>query len=131
MKRRTAREKALQALFQIDISDIDKEIAIEHVLEGEKSDSYLTKLVDGVLSHQVSIDETIKQYLENWSLERIANVDRNILRLTAYEMMYGQADDVPVNVAIDEAVEIAKLYGDDQSGRFVNGVLSKIKENQQ
>ncbi|EOR23345.1 transcription antitermination factor NusB [Cytobacillus oceanisediminis] len=131
MKRRTAREKALQALFQIDISDIDKEIAIEHVLEGEKSDSYLTKLVDGVLSHQVSIDETIKQYLENWSLERIANVDRNILRLAAYEMMYGQADDVPVNVAIDEAVEIAKLYGDDQSGRFVNGVLSKIKENQQ
>lgn len=131
MKRRTAREKALQALFQIDISDIDKEIAIEHVLEGEKSDSYLTKLVDGVLSNQVSIDETIKQYLENWSLERIANVDRNILRLAAYEMMYGQADDVPVNVAIDEAVEIAKLYGDDQSGRFVNGVLSKIKENQQ
>ena len=131
MKRRTAREKALQALFQIDISDIDKEIAIEHVLEGEKSDSYLTKLVDGVLSHQVSIDETIKQYLENWSLERIANVDRNILRLAAYEMIYGQADDVPVNVAIDEAVEIAKLYGDDQSGRFVNGVLSKIKENQQ
>lgn len=130
MKRRTAREKALQALFQIDISDIDKEAAIEHVLEGEKSDPYLTKLVDGVLNNQVSIDETIKQYLENWTLERIANVDRNILRLATYEMIYGQADDVPVNVAIDEAVEIAKLYGDDQSGRFVNGLLSKIKENQ-
>lgn len=131
MKRRTAREKALQALFQIDISDIDKETAIEHVLEGEKSDLYLTKLVDGVLSYQVSIDETIKQYLENWSLERIANVDRNVLRLATYEIMYSQADDVPVNVAIDEAVEIAKLYGDDQSGRFVNGVLSKIKANQE
>lgn len=130
MKRRTAREKALQALFQIDISDIDKETAIEHVLEGEKYDPYLTKLVDGVLNNQVSIDETIKQYLENWTLERIANVDRNILRLATYEMIYGQADDVPVNVAIDEAVEIAKLYGDDQSGRFVNGLLSKIKENQ-
>lgn len=86
--------------------------------------------MDGVLNNQVSIDETIKQYLENWTLERIANVDRNILRLATYEMIYGQADDVPVNVAIDEAVEIAKLYGDDQSGRFVNGLLSKIKENQ-
>ena len=86
--------------------------------------------MDGVLSHKDSIDETIKQYLENWTIERIANVDRNVLRLAAFEIMYGQSDDVPVNVAIDEAVEIAKLYGDDQSGRFVNGVLSKIKENQ-
>lgn len=130
MKRRTAREKALQALFQIDVSDIDKDTAIEHVLEEEeKKDPYLTKLVDGVLSHQTSIDEQIKSYLENWTIERIANVDRNILRIATYEILYGQDTDVPANVAIDEAVEIAKRFGDDKSSKFINGVLSKIKSN--
>ncbi|KAB7669974.1 transcription antitermination factor NusB [Bacillus sp. B1-b2] len=130
MKRRTAREKALQALFQIDVSDIDKDTAIEHVLEEEeKKDPYLTKLVDGVLSHQTSIDEQIKSYLENWTIERIANVDRNILRIAAYEILYGQDADVPTNVAIDEAVEIAKVFGDEKSSKFINGVLSKIKNN--
>ncbi|WP_445490522.1 transcription antitermination factor NusB [Niallia sp. 03133] len=129
MKRRTAREKALQALFQIDLSNTNKEEAIEHVLEGEKRDAYLLKLVNGVLEHQQKIDETIKSYLENWTLERIANVDRNLLRLAAFELLYN-ADDVPGNVVIDEAVEIAKLYGDDQSSKFINGLLSKIKQNQ-
>ncbi|HWJ76848.1 MAG TPA: transcription antitermination factor NusB [Niallia sp.] len=130
MKRRTAREKALQALFQIDISDIDKDTAIEHVLEEEQHDAYLTKLVNGVLSHQVSIDNHIKSYLENWTIERIANVDRNILRIATYEILFGDNEDVPANVAIDEAVEIAKVFGDDKSSKFINGVLSKIKNNQ-
>jgi len=125
MKRRTAREKALQALFQIDLSQTDKEEAILHALDGEKRDAYLTSLVDGVLENQQEIDEVIKKHLENWTMERLANVDRNLLRLSIYELLYMNGE-VPANVVMDEAVEIAKLYGDDQSSKFINGVLSRI-----
>ncbi|KON87100.1 antitermination protein NusB [Sporosarcina globispora] len=127
MKRRTAREKALQALFQIDVSGTEPESAIEHVLEGEKSDEYLGKLVSGVLQHKETIDGEIKIYLEKWTLERLATVDRNLLRLSVFELLY-LAEDVPANVVLDEAIEIAKLYGDDKSSKFINGVLSKVKE---
>ncbi|AND41380.1 MULTISPECIES: transcription antitermination factor NusB [Cytobacillus] len=127
MKRRTAREKALQALFQIDVSQAEPETAIEHVLEGEKSDEYLNKLVSGVLQHKETIDGKIKGFLEKWTLERLATVDRNLLRLSVYELLY-LAEEVPANVVLDEAIEIAKLYGDDQSSKFINGVLSKVKE---
>lgn len=128
MKRRTAREKALQALFQIDISKAEAADAIEHVLEEETGDDYLNKLVYGTVQHQQEIDDEIKVYLEKWSLDRLAAVDRNLLRLAAYELKYCK-DDVPANVVLDEAIEIAKLYGDDQSSRFINGVLSKIKQS--
>jgi transcription antitermination protein NusB len=128
MKRRTAREKALQALFQIDMSDIDPNEAIEHVLEEFPTDAYLEKLVFGVIEHQAEIDESIKAQLENWSLERLANVDRSLLRMAIFEMKYC-SDEVPVNVILDEAIEIAKLYGDDQSSRFINGVLANIKQH--
>jgi N utilization substance protein B len=127
MKRRTAREKALQALFQIDVSNTDTASAIEHVLEGEMGDEYLDRLVHGVLEHKEEIDSLIKENLEKWSLERLATVDRNLLRMAAYELKFVR-DEVPENVILDEAIEIAKIYGDEQSSRFVNGVLSKIKE---
>jgi transcription antitermination protein NusB len=127
MKRRTAREKALQALFQIDMSDIDPKTAIEHALDDIPSDPYLEQLVFGVLEHQSEIDELIKGQLEKWSLERLANVDRSLLRIAIFEMKYC-SDEVPVNVILDEAIEIAKLYGDDQSSRFINGVLANIKQ---
>ncbi|HAQ06157.1 MAG TPA: transcription antitermination factor NusB [Bacillus bacterium] len=128
MKRRTAREKALQALFQIDISKVEAEDAIEHVLEDEAGDDYLNKLVYGTVQHQQDIDEEIKTYLEKWSIDRLAAVDRNLLRLAIYELKHC-SDEVPVNVVLDEAIEIAKLYGDDQSSRFINGVLSKVKQS--
>jgi transcription antitermination protein NusB len=127
MKRRTAREKALQALFQIDVSQADPSEAIDHVLEGEESDDYLTLLVTGVLENKEEIDNMIKQYLEKWKLERLATVDRNLLRQGVYELKYSK--DVPANVVIDEAIEIAKIFGDDQSSRFINGVLSKVKDS--
>ena len=126
MKRRIAREKALQAIFQIDLSQTATADALEHVLQGEPTDPYLQKLVTGVVEHLEEIDEMIKKHLENWTLERLANVDRNILRLCVYELLYAQ-EDVPVNVAIDEAIEIAKVYSDEQSSKFINGVLSKVK----
>ncbi|MCM3704581.1 MULTISPECIES: transcription antitermination factor NusB [Cytobacillus] len=127
MKRRTAREKALQALFQIDVSGTEAETAIEHVLDGEKNDEYLSKLVSGVLEHKETIDNEIKGFLEKWTLERLATVDRNLLRLSVFELQY-LTEEVPANVVLDEAIEIAKLYGDDQSSKFINGVLSKVKE---
>jgi transcription antitermination protein NusB len=127
MKRRTAREKALQALFQIDVSDAEPSAAIEHVLEGKANDEYLTRLVTGVLDHQSEIDQLIKENLEKWSLERLATVDRNLLRIAVFELKYAH-DDVPEKVVMDEAIEIAKHYGDDQSGKFINGVLSKVKQ---
>jgi transcription antitermination protein NusB len=127
MKRRTAREKALQALFQIDISKVDSNEAIQHVLEDQPNDDYLTRLVEGVIQHQEEIDRVIKEHLEKWTIERLAHVDRSILRLAVYELMYCN-EEVPANVALDEAIEIAKIYGDDQSSRFINGVLSKVKQ---
>lgn len=127
MKRRTAREKALQALFQIDMSQSETNDAIEHVLEDHPHDDYLNQLVTGVVLHKQQIDEMIKGKLEKWTLERLAPVDRNLLRLAVFELVYCQ-ENVPANVVLDEAIEIAKIYGDDQSSRFVNGVLSKIKD---
>jgi N utilization substance protein B len=128
MKRRTAREKALQALFQIDVSSTEPSVAIEHVLEGEHNDEYLTKLVNGVIDHLDEIDQLIKANLEKWSLERLATVDRNLLRIAVFELKYLH-DDVPEKVVLDEAIEIAKLYGDHQSSKFINGVLSKVKQH--
>ncbi|WP_071460084.1 transcription antitermination factor NusB [Bacillus massilinigeriensis] len=125
MKRRTAREKAMQALFQMDISKVEPRDAISHVLDNEPQDAYLTNLVEGYVENQEKIDEEIKQHLEKWTMDRLANVDRNLLRLGAFELMFCK-EDVPGNVVLDEAIEIAKIYGDEQSSRFVNGVLSKI-----
>lgn len=126
MKRRTAREKALQALFQIDVSEVEPKDAIEHVLDGARNDEYLEQLVLGVVENLPQIDELLQGNLENWTMDRLATVDRNLLRLSTYELLF-RKEDVPANVAIDEAIEIAKIYGDDQSSRFINGILSKVK----
>lgn len=126
MKRHEAREKALQALFQIDVGRIPPEEALQNVADGEEADSFLRQLVFGVTEHREEIDELLRANLEKWTLERVANVDRAILRMATYEMKY--LDDIPVKVSLDEAVELAKKFGDTKSGRFVNGVLSKVKD---
>jgi transcription antitermination protein NusB len=127
MKRRTAREKALQALFQIDVSEVTPSSAMEHVLDGEKKDEYFSKLVLGVVETKDEIDNLIKANLEKWTLERLATVDRNLLRMAVYELKYSKGE-IPENVVLDEAIEIAKIYGDEQSSKFINGVLSKVKQ---
>lgn len=127
MKRRTARKKALQALFQIDIAHTSPKEAIEHVLQGEEADEFLTRLVEGTNHHMQEIDEMIKPFLVNWKIERLAAVDRTILRMAVYEMKYEK--DIPVNVTLNEAIELAKTFGDEKSGRFVNGVLSSVKNS--
>ncbi|TXC92307.1 transcription antitermination factor NusB [Metabacillus litoralis] len=127
MKRRTAREKALQALFQVNVSDTDPNEAIEHALEEGNQDEFMNKLVFGSIEHEAELDELITPHLKNWTIDRLANIDITILRMAAYELKY--EEDIPKNVTIDEAVELAKAFGDDHSSKFVNGVLSKIKQN--
>lgn len=126
MKRRTAREKALQSLFQIDMSQSEPNEAIENVLEEAPTDDFLEQLVYGVVEHKEEIDTLLRANLEKWNLERLANVDRSILRIAVFEMKY--VEEIPVNVSIDEAIELAKQFGDDSSSRFINAILSKVKD---
>jgi transcription antitermination protein NusB len=127
MKRRTAREKALQALFQMDMSGMTADEALTNVYEDAPSDEYLESLVKGATENKEKIDGLIKENLEKWSFDRLAKVDRNIMRVAVYELL--EVDDVPNKVVINEAIEIAKTFGDDQSGKFINGVLSKVNSS--
>lgn len=124
MNRHTAREKAFQILFQLDINDNDPIKAMEKFLETTERDDFLTILVKGVAANKTEIDNTITANLENWSIDRIASVEKTTLRIATYEINY--LDDIPINVSINEAIELANNYGDEKSGKFVNGVLSKI-----
>ncbi|MCT2537517.1 transcription antitermination factor NusB [Aquibacillus koreensis] len=125
MKRRTAREKAFQVLFQIDINDIEPNEAMELALEQDVEDAYLTSIVHGVVQHRQAIDQKITDNLENWKLSRLAYAEKALLRIATYELFFSD-EQIPQGVAINEAVEIAHLYGDDKSGKFINGVLSKM-----
>ncbi len=127
-KRTKARERALQALYQIDVAaeGIDEALArfwksFEPV---EREVMALAEsLVRGVAEHRRIIDEEIERVSSNWRLDRMAKVDRNVLRLATYELL---RTDVPVKVAINEAIELGKKYGSESTGAFVNGVLDKI-----
>lgn len=124
MNRHKAREKSFQILFQMDKNEMDISEAIQFVIEDEKQDPFLLSIVRGVMEHKEEIDQVIKEHLENWTLDRLAAVERTILRMATFEIKY--LDDIPPNVSINEAVEIANQFGDEKSGKFVNGVLSKI-----
>lgn len=124
MKRHIAREKAFQILFQLDMIDEDIERAIQELLDEEENDEFLYNLVKGVARERSTIDEKISANLEKWSFNRIPSVEKTVLRIATYEINF--LPDIPENVSINEAVELAKRYGDEKSGRFVNGVLSKI-----
>lgn len=127
MKRRLARIKAVQSLFQVDISGTDKEEAINNVLEDDETkDEFLDQLVSGTLENLQAIDEVFKSQLQNYKIDRVGNVDRAVIRMAIFEMKY--IDEIPVNVSLNEAVEVAKSFGGEESGRFVNGVLSKVAE---
>jgi len=124
MKRHTSRQKALQALFQHDLGQTEPMEAIGNVVQNEKSDQFLESLVLGVVEHQQEIDELLRNHLEKWTLDRVATVDRVILRIAVYEMKY--EEEIPTSVTLNEAIELAKTFGDDQSSKFINGVLSKV-----
>lgn len=126
MKRRKARELALQTLFQMDLSEANASDAIEHVLEEaeEKEDAFLSSIIQNYVKHKEEIDHKLSSNIESWTIDRLGNVDRNILRVALVELDY--LDDVPKSVTINEAIEIAKIYGDDDSSKFINAVLSKF-----
>lgn len=124
MKRREAREKAFQFLFQIDINDNEPESAMKEYLAENENNRFLKNLIEGVTKEKAAIDEMIANHLENWSLDRLPAVERTVLRLAAFEIHY--MEDIPENVTINEAVELGNVFGDEKSGKFINGVLSKI-----
>lgn len=127
--RRKARETALQALYKIDISDsksFDEALELEELAPGTESRRYCETLVQGVTSRITELDSVIEKHSENWTVGRMSVVDRNILRMAAYELLYGR--DVPYKVVIDEAVELAKKFGTDESGPFINGIIDKIRK---
>lgn len=124
MKRRLAREKAFQVLFSLDNEDFDVEEAVALSMEGEEIDHFLSTLIHGVVENKEAIDEKIDQTLEKWSFKRLATVEKTLLRIATHEI--DSTLETPIGVAINEAVELAKVYGDEKSGKFVNGVLSKL-----
>ncbi len=147
-KRTRSREFALQILYQMDVAKGDLEDALvdfwldrsdlvltqdeKQAVEDNKRDpevrAYTEKLVRGTLEKRISIDEIIERFAENWEIGRMACVDRNILRLSTFEILH--VDDIPVKVAINEAVELAKRYGEEDSSKFVNGILDRIAKTE-
>ena len=130
-ERRLSREVSLKVLFQVDLVHTNIEEALKNTFENDKySDEvkeFALTLVKGVMSNLAEIDKVIKNYTNNWSLERITNIDRSILRIAIYEILYLQ--NIPKSVSINEAVELAKKYGTRSSFSFVNGVLGRINKN--
>lgn len=126
--RRRARECALAVLYSSDITETSATSIVEdgsYPDDGITVSDYAEALIDGVSTHAAEIDARLAHTSENWAVDRMPVVDRAILRIAVYEMLY--VDEVPVSVAINEAVELAKLYGgEDDSSRFVNGVLGRI-----
>lgn len=147
-KRTRSREFALQVLYQLDINHLDIADVLEdfwkdrsdqalsdtekEVIEQDKKEpeirQYTEKLVRGALEHLEALDKIIERVADHWEIKRMAYVDRNILRLSAYELIF--FNDIPVKVAINEAVELAKRYGEPDSSKFVNGILDRIAKTE-
>ena len=129
--RRKAREAALQMLYQMDASGIDAAEAVElfwrHLGADVEHDDFADQLVLGFGRERDAIDEKIRAVSKHWRLERMARVDRNIIRLGAYELLH--VADVPRRVTLNEAVELAKRFGNEESPAFVNGVLDRIADD--
>ncbi|MWC28369.1 transcription antitermination factor NusB [Paenibacillus sp. MMS18-CY102] len=139
MKRRLAREIAVQSLYQMEMNEVTAEEAVDmlmeearqqdnelgaHPAEAAKVNAFTRELVFGVIERKSAIDQMLQQYLTGWQVDRLSRVDRQVLRLACYEILF--RDDVPPKAAINEAIELAKHFGTDESGKFVNGVLGKL-----
>jgi transcription antitermination protein NusB len=128
-KRRDSREAAVQFLFQRDLHTPEHQIGVDDFWSlrpaPENVKKFATELITGVLAHQAAIDEQIKKFLKNYDLHRVAAVDRNVLRVAVFEMLF--CPDIPPVISINEAIEVAKKFGAQDSGKFVNGVLDRIR----
>ena len=134
---RKARGIALQALYEIDCTDHPPGEVVDLRLDAEReaerrlsaaSEALVHRLVSGVLEHRELLDDLIRDHAPDWPLHQMAIVDRNVLRMAIFELVASQ--DTPTKVAINEAVELAKLYGSESSARFVNGVLGSLAAKQ-
>lgn len=129
--RTKARRRALDILFSADVRGIALEKSLSEASARADAEpqrplpwTYAREIVQGIIAHRVEIDELIETYSQGWTLERMPNVDRAIVRIALWEMLYN--DEIPLSVAIDEAVEAAKTLSTDDSARFVNGLLGAI-----
>ncbi len=127
-KRRRSRESALQVLYQWSLTHQNGQEGLvhfrEHFLLKKENDPFFEEIVRGVLKHCQEIDELIEQYSENWRLDRIAPIDHTILRIALFELLY--CKEIPPKVALNEAVDLGKQYGSENSSRFINGILDRI-----
>ena len=130
-KRTRARQLALQILYQIDITRENSTASLENFWRSQKKEvdsavkQFSLELVEGIQKNLEIIDRKIAQYAENWELRRMAVVDRNILRQACFELLF--RPDIPPKVAINEAIELAKHFSSVEAGKFVNGILDKIR----
>ncbi|MGO4544309.1 transcription antitermination factor NusB [Paenibacillus sp. 2TAB23] len=138
MKRRLAREIAVSSLYQMEMNEVSASDAVDMLMEelrhdneieadpaeASSTDEFSRELVSGVMEHRQAIDGMLQQYLTGWQIDRLSRVDRQVLRLACYEMVF--RDDVPPKATINEAIELAKHFGTEESGKFVNGVLGKL-----
>lgn len=126
--RHQGRELALKALYRIDIcggaTSDELSLFFESFPADDRARKFALELLEGVRSSQSVLDKHLADALEHWSVRRLSRVDHNILRIAIYELL--EMKDIPARVTIDEAIELAKCYGDQESGRFVNGVLDEI-----
>jgi N utilization substance protein B len=131
MGRRKARERALQILFQVDMGGNDPKEAMKNMDESfgpvYNNVEFVEKIVMGTLANLAFIDKNISHISQDWNIERMASVDRNIIRLAFYEIFF--CSDIPNNVSVNEAVELGKAYGGEDSARFINGILGKVLAN--
>ncbi|MCX7733058.1 MAG: transcription antitermination factor NusB [candidate division WOR-3 bacterium] len=127
-QRRLARESAVEILYRLELVGDEPETTIQEILvrrnPSEEAETYMRRLITTIENNRAEIDDTLRRHLRRWRLERLTYLDRAILRVGCAEILY--FSDVPPKVAINEAVEIAKKFGDDQAGKFVNGVLDSI-----
>ena len=131
--RRTARERALQALYQLDMSGGNPGEALEAAWESVAAEepkpdpaaiSFARELVDGVVTNLEAIDGLIEEHSHNWRIDRMDRIDRNVLRLAIFELKF--RDDIPRKVTLNEAIELGKLFGTEGSSAFVNGLLDRV-----
>jgi N utilization substance protein B len=125
-ERRKARKDALEILYEREITKqpFGEIIKNRVIARGEEPSDFTIKLVYGVENHLQEIDKIISSHTDNWTLERMPIVDRNLIRIGLYEMLY--EEDIPYSVSINEVVELAKIYGMEESSKFVNGILGRI-----
>ena len=129
--RRTARERALQALYQLEMTPGSIHDALEaawaateEARKEAEAVKFARELVEGVMSHREEIDRLIEQHSHNWRLDRMSRIDRNVLRLGVFELKY--RPDIPKKVSLNEAVELGKNFGTEESSAFVNGLLDRV-----